>query len=377
MPTPSLESATLSDEEKAQYEPLTVYPPTLTELERQNRVIFEAHLKDLDGPPVTITNFVDGTTPSRQFRFINECINAPDVHPLGDDWIVGCECTRCEETESCSCILNSDHDLFPYYGSGPNKGCLAAKYSRTGDHIYECTSNCGCKGKCPNVMVQLGRKIPLEIFKTLDRGWGLRCPVELRRGEFIDTYRGERIRDAEAERRGKERDAAGEHDKYFFDLDKFKPPETIPRHQFLEEFPEKLDWHRGLVREGKIHIEKDDDGEELWANPAYADWENEDSGVVIDGRDMGGPTRWINHSCDPNCQIMTASTIHLDKKVYHLAFFTTRQVKAYEELTFDYKGANDGEAISDEAATRLSMEKGYPIPKCLCGAQNCRRYFFE
>ena len=225
--------------------------------------------------------------------------------------------------------------------------------------------------------VQLGRKIPLEIFKTLDRGWGLRCPLELRRGELIDTYRGERIRDAEAEERGKKRDAAGEHDKYFFDLDKFKPPETIPRHQFLEEFPEKLDWHRTLVREGNIHIEKDERGEELWANPAHTDWENEDSGVVIDGRDMGGPTRWMNHSCDPNCHIMTASTVHEDKKVYHLAFFTIRQVKPYEELTFDYKGKNGGEVISDAAAARLSMEKGYNIPPCRCGAENCRRYFFE
>ena len=391
VPTSLLKETRLSDLEKSEYQPLDQYPPAHTEKERQDRLVFEANLKNLDGPVVTITNFVDGSTPSRTFRFINECVNAADVAPLGVEWIESCDCSRCGESDSCSCMAKGDRGLCAYYSSGPKKGCLTAKFGRSGEHIFECNSGCRCKAKCINVKVQLGRKIPLEIFKTQDRGWGLRCPMGLMRGEFIDTYRGERIKDAEADRRGRERDAAGEHDKYFFDLDKFKPPETIPRTQFLIDHPEKLQWHRNLVASGKYRITREDDdddsdddsdgdgggaGDELWANPAFAAWE-EDDNVVIDGRDMGGPTRWMNHSCEPNCHIMTASTVHADEKIYDIAFFTLRAVAAHEELTFDYKGENDGEVISDEMAARLSLEKGYEISKCRCGADTCRRYFFE
>ena len=382
-PSPTVEYAQFGSSGEL-YEPVYKWPPPLTEKEHQDRVCFETHLKDLHGPPVTIANFVDGSTPSTEFRFINDCMNAPDVQPAGEEWIIPCECEHddrpggCEQTNKCGCILNTDNNLFPYCGNGQEKGCLTAKYSESGHHIYECTPKCPCKGKCGNTKVGLGRNIPLEIFKTQDRGWGLRCPMGLRRGEFIDTYRGERITDAEADKRGTQRDLAGEHNKYFFDLDKFKPPESITRAQFLKEFPDKLAWHRQLLQSGNFTIQKDEaSGDELWANPSFLDWEEQGQDVVIDGRDMGGPTRWVNHSCNPNCHIMTASTIHADKRVYHLAFFTLRQVKPYEELTINYKGGYDDEIISDEKAERLSRERGYPVMRCLCGAEKCRRYFFE
>jgi len=70
--------------------------------------------------------------------------------------------------------------------------------------VYECNDRCGCGPGYKNRNVQHGRKVPLEIFKTSDkRGFGLRCLEDLREGQFIDTYLGEIIADAEAKRREK------------------------------------------------------------------------------------------------------------------------------------------------------------------------------
>lgn len=38
--------------------------------------------------------------------------------------------------------------------------------------IYECHSGCACSAECPNRVVERGRRIPLQIFRTEGRGWG-------------------------------------------------------------------------------------------------------------------------------------------------------------------------------------------------------------
>ena len=59
----------------------------------------------------------------------------------------------------------------------------------------------------------------VEIIKTINRGWGLRCKRDLNRGEFIDTYRGEIITSEEADERGK--DMTHDENNFLFDFDKF------------------------------------------------------------------------------------------------------------------------------------------------------------
>lgn len=202
-------------------------------------------------------------------------------------------------------------------------------------------------------MVQHGRTVPVEIFKTTNRGWGrsrptteflcvyaelyqgLRCRVELKKGQFVDTYRGEILTHEEAECRGRNRPVG--QDNYLFDLDR---------------------------------------------------WEDESEGYTCDGMYMGGPTRFINHSCDPNCRIMTVSYNHADINIYDLAFFATEPIPAGTELTFDYgegttvnreddQDDRGGPAVvTDTMAEEMAKEKGYPPTRCLCGARDCRRYFF-
>jgi uncharacterized protein len=67
----------------------------------------------------------------------------------------------------------------------------------------------------------------------------------------------------------------------------------------------------------------------------------------IDGRMLRNKARYINHSCDPNCEVhMTSRTIWI---------VALRDIKTGEELTFNY-----GYELDDEMAQ-----------PCTCGAKHC------
>ncbi len=94
--------------------------------------------------------------------------------------------------------------------------------------------------------------------------------------------------------------------------------------------------------------------------PEYLDEDNHtfifelDKNVNIDGGSRGNSSRWINHSCAPNCE-----TIEEDKKIFVVA---RRNIRAGEELTYDYN-MDPGEPLTPEVKRR------WP---CRCGAKNCR-----
>ncbi len=91
---------------------------------------------------------------------------------------------------------------------------------------------------------------------------------------------------------------------------------------------------------------------------------------------MGSPTRFINHSCEPNCLLFTVSYNHNDPNIYELAFFAQEDIKSGTELTFDYIDSDNRTEISDEKADEMESEKGFRPMRCLCGSTVCRRYFF-
>lgn len=155
---------------------------------------------------------------------------------------------------------------------------------------------------------------------------GLRCMQDLKKGQFIDTYRGEIITNDEANKRGGKRTV--DEEIYLMDLDKWTEEEGAAQY-------------------------------------------------VCDGMHVGGPTRFINHSCDPNCAIYTVSYNHADNSIYELAFFATEAIPKGTELTFDYVSEEDHTPITEKRANELEKEKGYRPAKCLCGAATCRGYFFN
>ena len=306
---------------------------------------------------MTLFNDVDNSSPPTSFRFINQSELGQGVTRTTDEWMSGCACRKdngrnigCEYL-SCECLgdsaLNPETGkrVFPYAAGKHDFGCLRDFYLESRHHIYECNKICNCEANCKNRLVQRGKTVPLEIFKTVNRGWGklitspilfsftndeqgLRCKVDLKKGQFIDTYRGEIITSEEANNRGKVRSL--EQENYLFDLDKF---------------------------EGDIA---------------------EDVTIyTCDGKQIGGPTRFINHSCDPNCRLFTVSYNHADISIYDLAFFTIEFIPAGTELTFDYQDSDDRTVITKEMAKEMEKEKGYPSSKCLCGTKYCREYFFN
>jgi uncharacterized protein len=79
---------------------------------------------------------------------------------------------------------------------------------------------------------------------------------------------------------------------------------------------------------------------------------NEDK--VIDALHGGNSSRWINHSCNPNCEA--------DEDNERIFIKALRNIKAGEELNYDYG------LIIDEPYTKKLLAE-YP---CWCGAKNCR-----
>lgn len=127
-----------------------------------------------------------------------------------------------------------------------------------------------------------------------------------------------------------------------------------------------------ILKTGEYKITKDGTNEKMYPNPKY-----EPPKYDIDSKDMGGPTRFINHSCDPNCAIYTVSRNHMDEHLYDVAFFTTEDITAGTELTFDYNDNEDKTKVTDAMADKMEKENDERPTKCLCNAKECRGYFFH
>jgi uncharacterized protein len=82
----------------------------------------------------------------------------------------------------------------------------------------------------------------------------------------------------------------------------------------------------------------------------------------VDGADGGNLARWINHSCNPNCEAMTYVDIDGIEERDRVFIQTLRPIQAGEELSFDYAIELSGDI--DDAAMRAW--------ECRCGAANCR-----
>lgn len=144
----------------------------------------------------------------------------------------------------------------------------------------------------------------------------------------MDLYLGEIITADEAERRRAESSIARRKDVYLFALDKFSDPESLdPR----------------------------------LAGPP----------LEVDGEYMSGPTRFINHSCQPNMRIFARVGDHADKHIHDLALFAIKDIPKGEELTFDYV---DGLEKMDTDAMDPSMQDD--MTRCLCGSPGCRGFLW-
>ena len=90
------------------------------------------------------------------------------------------------------------------------------------------------------------------------------------------------------------------------------------------------------------------------SDPNHTFYFHVDEDRVIDALYGGNSSRWINHSCDPNCEA--------DEDGGRVFIKALRNIRAGEELNYDYG------LIIDEPYTKKLLAE-YP---CWCGAKNCR-----
>ncbi|KAM3370468.1 hypothetical protein ACQJBY_018037 [Aegilops geniculata] len=204
-------------------------------------------------------------------------------------------------------IVNSES---PNAKVNPCKGHPIRKF------IKECWSKCGCTRNCGNRVVQRGISRHLQVSLTPgEKGWGVRAAEELPRGAFICEYVGEILTNNELYERNNQMASKGKHT-----------------------YPTLLD----------------------------ADWVTEDvleddHALCLDGTFYGNVARFINHRCsDANLIVIPVEIETPDHHYYHPAIFTTKQIKPFEELTWDYGLDFD--------------DVNHPVEafKCCCGSEFCQ-----
>ncbi|KAF2072086.1 hypothetical protein CYY_006606 [Polysphondylium violaceum] len=261
--------------------------------------------------PLRAINQCDDQPLPEDFKFIEKSFPGDNVIPreipLKCDCIGDCYDTNNMGQDNCSCFQKEK-----YYD---DKGRLL---HLNFTEIYECSPECNCSESCRGRVIQKGPQHPLELFKTKDKGWGVRAKVEIPARTYVCEYVGEIIGQEEAEKRGSEYDKKGLS--YLFDLGGSNERTSIAE-------------------------------------------------LTIDATHFGNESRFINHSCDPNLTSFSAFIETIDERMPRIVFFSNKFIKINEELTFDYKYTIPlGHDASGNAPGDI---------KCNCGSKNCRKWLWK
>jgi SET domain-containing protein len=82
---------------------------------------------------------------------------------------------------------------------------------------------------------------------------------------------------------------------------------------------------------------------------------------VIDANEDGNDARWINHSCDPNCEAVTVEDEDEDPNLDQVWIEALRAIRPGEELTYNY-----GITLSEPHTPELKK-----LWACRCGSPKC------
>ncbi|XP_055387461.1 probable histone-lysine N-methyltransferase set-23 [Condylostylus longicornis] len=219
------------------------------------------------------------------------------------------------------CLQNCGHSQ-NYLFSEEYDELLLNKDRVSRDIIYECSENCQCSSDCGNRLVQYGPRAGLIVkpSKIISNEEGLFTSNCIPVGGFICEYAGEILTRSEALKR-----------------DRYQESNRILNKLGQQIFKNYII----CLKEKRLQCEN---GEVLE--------------TFIDPSKVGNIGRYINHSCDPNCDIIS---VRIDCPIPKLAVFAKRNIKAMEELFFDY-----GEGFINE-------DSSFSPVKCLCNTEKCRK----
>uniref|UniRef100_A0ACD5UP93 Uncharacterized protein n=1 Tax=Avena sativa TaxID=4498 RepID=A0ACD5UP93_AVESA len=287
----------------------------------RDRVISHDISQGMESKPVCLVNEVDDEKGPSHFTYTTK-LNYMNS-PCSMRKMQGCKCASVclPGDNNCSCTHRNAGDL-PYSASG----ILVSRMPM----LYECNDSCTCLHNCRNRVVQKGTQIHFEVFKTGDRGWGLRSWDPIRAGTFICEYAGVIV----------DKNTVEAEDDYIF--------ETPPSEQSLR-------WNYAP---------------ELLGEPSLSDL-NESSKqlpIVISAKRAGNIARFMNHSCSPNVFWQPVLYDHGDEGYPHIAFFAIKHIPPMTELTYDYGQIQGNVQPGINSGCRRSKT-------CLCWSRKCRASF--
>ncbi|CAL1261725.1 unnamed protein product [Larinioides sclopetarius] len=163
--------------------------------------------------------------------------------------------------------------------------------------MIECGSRCPTGEACSNKRFQKRLYAKVQPFKTEKKGWGLKLLEDVPMGNFVIEYVGE----------------------------------VLSRHDFKQRVKQ-------YAREKSNHY---------YFMALKTD-------EIIDATNKGNLSRFMNHSCDPNCETQKW-TVNGELRI---GFFAKRDLKTGEELTFDYQ----------------FQRYGREAQKCHCKSELCSGY---
>ncbi|XP_078480213.1 histone-lysine N-methyltransferase SETDB1-B-like isoform X4 [Lampetra planeri] len=144
------------------------------------------------------------------------------------EFLVCCSCTDgCQDKSKCACqqLTMDATGCSPGGQTNPDAGYHNKRLEEclpTG--IYECNKQCKCNVRmCQNRLVQHGLQVRLQLFKTQNKGWGIRCLDDISKGSYVCIYAGKILTDDTADKEGLEMG-----DEYFANLDYI---ESVERHK--------------------------------------------------------------------------------------------------------------------------------------------------
>lgn len=255
--------------------------------------------------PVCLVNDVDNEKGPAYFTYTSLLkYNTP--FPLSNS-SSNCNCSNggCQPGNNCPCV-EKNGGYIPYTSLG-----VLLSHNML---IHECGSSCRCPNTCRNRISQAGLKVRLEVFKTREKGWGLRSWDPIRSGAFICEYAGVVI-----EEKGIDSD-----DNYVFDSTRvFETVETVPSDENVK-FPFPL---------------------------------------IISAKNEGNVGRFMNHSCSPNVYWQPVIRENEYDAYFHVGFYAIKHIPPMQELTFNY-----GIVRGDKGGARMK--------KCLCGSARCKGSFY-
>lgn len=174
-----------------------------------SRLQFQDISRGAEKLPVTVSQ--EMTLSESSFNYATSYrFDYVDVDTKSDLERIGCGCTdNCRDKFKCSCWRLTFHRMLgrlPRRDDSQKNKNIGYKNMRlekvVSSGIVECGPNCKCcVDKCVNRVVQHGLQHELELFKTSNRGWGVRTKTDLPPGVFICNYAGDILDGVEADKR--------------------------------------------------------------------------------------------------------------------------------------------------------------------------------